>query len=61
MFKIFDNSKLAVAFSESRMEPLSIKPGLHKPQVQVEWSVTLVYSIVVDLSAQSERRSTTIE
>ena len=25
-----------------------LKPGLHEPQLPVEWSVTLVYSLVVE-------------
>ena len=25
-----------------------VKPGLHQPQLQVEWSVTFLYSIVVE-------------
>ena len=25
-----------------------IKPGLHEPQLQVEWSITLLYSMVVE-------------
>ena len=44
---------------------LLIKPGLHEPQMQVEWSFTVVSSVVVErdaakLSAQ-QRRSTTLE
>ena len=27
---------------------LGIKPGLHEPQLQVEWSVTFAYSLVVE-------------
>ena len=25
-----------------------VKPGLHEPQLQVEWSVTFLYSLVVE-------------
>ena len=27
---------------------LFLKPGLHEPQLQVEWSVTFLYSLVVE-------------
>ena len=38
---------LEIRFQKNRL-PCSLKPGLHEPQLPVEWSVTLVSSIVVE-------------
>ena len=46
----------SILFKKSKL--LNKKPGLHEPQLQVEWSVKLVSSIVVKLKARFTRTTT---
>ena len=34
--------------SYQKQKKISLKPGLHESQLQFEWNVTLLYSIVVE-------------
>ena len=46
-----NNSVIVVDF----LQQSNLKPGLHEPQLQVEWGVTLLYSIVVETSLDYKR------
>ena len=41
-------TQAAIGSLPMSMQPCTVKPALHQPQLQVEWSVTLVSSIVIE-------------